>query len=105
MDITPRRLRKKDKTSAAHLAAALEAKGWSVWWDTRLLAGRDFRAAIKAELEEAGCIVVLWSKHSIESDFVIDEANFARVQQGVRSCQQRCRMRIHLKAKARTATW
>jgi hypothetical protein len=66
---------REDQPTAARLATALEALGWSVWWDHRLLAGQDFRAEIQRKLDEARCIVVLWSNLSVQSGFVINEAS------------------------------
>ena len=40
--------------------------------------GSRFRAEIAQELSKAKCVVVLWSRHSIESDWVIDEAEDAK---------------------------
>jgi hypothetical protein len=65
---------REDKAIARHLASALEEREWSVWWDHDLLGGQDFRAEIQKKLDEARSIVVLWSAHSVESGFVINEA-------------------------------
>src|SRR5262245_40169802 len=65
---------REDESQARHLAAALEARGWSVWWDRRIPHGKDFNAYIQQQLDSAGCIVVLWSKASLASPFVRDEA-------------------------------
>jgi TIR domain len=56
------------------LAAALESRGWTVWWDRRIPAGKDFNAHLQEQLDAARCIVVLWSKASTASQFVRDEA-------------------------------
>jgi hypothetical protein len=63
-----------DADRAKRIAAALSAKGWSVWWDVSLVAGDRYRSKIAEQLRSAKCVVVLWSRHSIESDWVIDEA-------------------------------
>ena len=59
------------------LAEALERQGWSVWWDSLIDTGESFRTAIENELNIAKCVIVLWSSHSIESVWVIDEASMA----------------------------
>lgn len=64
-----------DAKRAKQVADALEAKGWTVWWDVSLVAGDRFRTRIGEELHSARCVVVLWSATSIESDWVIDEAD------------------------------
>ena len=42
-----------DKARVAPLIAALEAQGWSVWWDPEITPGEEFDAMIGAELEAA----------------------------------------------------
>lgn len=53
---------------------ALESRGFSVWWDDKLRVGR-WDHSIEAELERAKCVLVLWSRHSIKSRHVLDEAD------------------------------
>ena len=65
---------REDKGIAERLAKELEKKGWDVWWDPRLRPGQTFRTIIQQQLDTADCIIVLWSKNSIQSGFVIDEA-------------------------------
>jgi TIR domain len=58
----------------------LGALGWSVWWDRQLVPGIDYHRAIADQIEAAQCIIVLWSRHSIDSEMVVDEADAARVR-------------------------
>ena len=67
--------KREDREWAEALSKALEAQGWSTWWDTRLQAGERFNAKIEEELDAAKCVIVLWSKLSVQSHWVIDEAN------------------------------
>lgn len=70
---------REDLTPAQVLAGALESRGWSVFWDrTHLLAGQDVDEAIEQEIEQAGCMIVAWSKASKKSDWVRGEATIAR---------------------------
>ncbi len=69
--------KREDQGTAKILAEALEAKGWSVWWDPRLQAGEHFDNVIEKALQEARCVVVLWSARSIQSQYVKDEASYA----------------------------
>lgn len=69
--------KREDQTTARSLAEAFEAQGWSVWWDPRLQAGEHFDDVIEAALQEARCVVVLWSSRSIRSQYVKDEASYA----------------------------
>lgn len=64
----------EDREYAARLVAALESSGLDVWWDRELTPGSQFRDKIDQMLQTAKCIVVLWSQHSIRSDWVIGEA-------------------------------
>ena len=63
-----------DAKCAQQLAAALTARGYTVWWDNLIEGGAQFAKSIRAALESADAVVVLWSKTSIESDWVADEA-------------------------------
>ncbi len=64
----------EDKGTAQRLANVLAAQGWSVFWDPRIPTGKKYRRVIDEELGTARCVVVLWSKHSIVSDWVLEEA-------------------------------
>lgn len=65
---------REDETRAHALADALSSRGWSIFWDRRIPHGRNFREHIDDELRSARCILVLWSKASLVSQFVLDEA-------------------------------
>jgi hypothetical protein len=67
----------EDREQAGRLAGALESCGWSVWWDRKIIAGQAFDEAIELELETAKCVVVLWSRNSIVSEWVKNEAAVA----------------------------
>ena len=67
----------EDRERAGQLAQVLGARGWSVWWDRKIIAGQAFDQAIERELEAARCVVVLWSAHSIDSEWVKNEAAVA----------------------------
>ena len=68
---------REDLDRARRLASALESRGWSVWWDRRIVAGQTFDQTIERELESARSVVVLWSKDSIESEWTKNEATVA----------------------------
>jgi len=69
--------KREDQKVAKTLAEALEAEGRSVWWDPKLQAGEHFDTVIEKALQEARCVVVLWSARSIQSQYVKDEASYA----------------------------
>ena len=65
----------EDRSRAKEVAIDLEALGWDVWWDRELQAGKTFAGVIESEIKRAGCVLVLWSRASIASRWVRDEAN------------------------------
>ncbi|MBI1252363.1 MAG: TIR domain-containing protein [Alphaproteobacteria bacterium] len=68
----------EDRDRVRPLAEALQARGYSVWWDRALGAGEDYAAVISRELREAKAVIVVWTQASALSTFVRDEAGRAR---------------------------
>ncbi len=66
-----------DKARVAPLVAALEAQGWSVWWDPEIVPGQEFDDLIAEKIEEARAVIVIWTPASIASRWVRGEARFA----------------------------
>lgn len=60
--------KREDRARIAPLARALEAAGYTVWWDLELIAGQKWSKKIKAELDAAKCVIVAWSNASIAPD-------------------------------------
>jgi len=54
---------------------ALQQKGWSIWWDSDIPPGKTWEQVIEAALEEARCVIVVWSKTSVEAHWVLTEAH------------------------------
>jgi len=63
-----------DRASAECLARVLEAGGHSLWWDRHIDSGEEFSAEIEAELDKADVVLVAWSRLSVKSRWVRDEA-------------------------------
>jgi hypothetical protein len=67
----------EDRARASQLPEALGKQGWEVWWDRTILPGKTFDRVIESELNAATCVIVLWSKTSVESRWVRAEAGDA----------------------------
>ena len=63
-----------DKDRVRPLVKLFEAQGWTVWWDRRIPAGKTFDEVIEEAIKAAACIVVVWSKDSVQSRWVKNEA-------------------------------
>lgn len=70
--------KKEDRELVERVSAALGAYKLTVWWDDSLESGQGFRGVIKDELRKARAVIVLWTKKSVVSDWVLDEADFAK---------------------------
>jgi TolB-like protein/tetratricopeptide (TPR) repeat protein len=67
-----------DRNIARQFATELEREGFSVWWDQAIHAGEAFDRTTEHALANARAVVVLWSKRSVESDWVRAEATEAK---------------------------
>ena len=63
-----------DRARVQPIIAALEEAGFSVWWDALIEGGEQFARSIEVPLERALAVVVAWSKNSLGSYWVHDEA-------------------------------
>ncbi len=69
---------KEDRSRVEILARALEARGWSIFWDFTIPVGKTWRQVITEALDDAKCAVVVWSSASINSEWVHEEAEEAQ---------------------------
>ena len=66
---------REDKPQVKRLVDAFtDIRGWSIWWDQRLHGGERFPREIQDALSDSRCVLVVWSTHSVESDWVCAEA-------------------------------
>lgn len=70
----------EDRARLSPLIAALEAEGFTVWWDAHIGGGANWRDEIQEHLDAAKCVIVAWTKRSVgrEGNFVRDEAARAK---------------------------
>jgi len=66
-----------DKARVAPLVAAIEARGWTVWWDPEISPGKEFDDEIDTELQAAKSVLVVWTPTSVVSRWVRGEARDA----------------------------
>ena len=64
----------KDRERIRPLEKALEAQGWTVFWDREIPVGKSWRSFIGQEIQNCLSIVVVWTQNSVESEWVIEEA-------------------------------
>lgn len=71
---------REDRETAQRIAALLEAAGFEVCLEVLIVVGLPWHEAREEALERADCVLVLWSRHSVESEWVREEAEEAKVR-------------------------
>lgn len=69
---------REDAAKAKALSTALQKAGHDVWWDRHIHGGSEFAGEIQAALNSAQVVLVLWSRASVGSEWVRDEATEGR---------------------------
>lgn len=69
---------REDAAAAGSVARALQKAGHSVWWDRQIAGGSEYSREIEQALAAAEAVVVLWSRRSVNSPWVRDEAASGR---------------------------
>lgn len=67
-----------DRERVAKLVHALESEGLQVWWDRDITYGQSFHKVIQQALTAATCVIVAWTRESVGSEWVLNEASDAR---------------------------
>ena len=70
----------EDQERVRPIVKELETRGWSVFWDKKIPAGEQWHLYIAKALNASHCVIVVWSRHSIVSDSVIEEAQVAKMK-------------------------
>lgn len=65
---------RENRERARILAEKLEEFGWSVWWDRNIRTGQHYDEIIERALNDAKCVIVMWSSNSVSSHWVRAEA-------------------------------
>jgi len=66
-----------DRAKVKQLVDALTAEGWEIWWDPKIRAGTYIDEAIQDKLNQARCVLVVWSSSAVNSTWVRQEAAWA----------------------------
>ncbi len=69
---------REDLDRIGPLVTALTRRGCRVWWDRTIPPGSRWEDVIEKALRETRCMIVLWSRASVESDWVKLEAAGAK---------------------------
>src|SRR5262245_56478853 len=67
-----------DRENIAVLAAHLQARGLRIWWDPEIPPGEKFDRVIARALSSCKIVLVAWSRNSVDSDWVLNEADEGR---------------------------
>jgi len=69
---------RKDIIEAQEIAKYLSSAGYKIWWDASIPPGKRFDDVIQETLDSVKCVIVLWSKNSITSNWVKEEASIGK---------------------------
>jgi len=72
----------EDQERVGPIIKELEKRGWIVFWDRKIPPGETWESFIGKALEESRCVLAVWSRYSVNSDWVKEEADEAK-QKGV----------------------
>ena len=67
----------KDRVQVQTIVAELEHRGVKVFWDQHIHAGDSWQETLQRHVAIARAVVVVWSTHAAESEWVRSEAEFA----------------------------
>jgi len=72
---------REDRERVLRLVRYFEKLGWSCFWDPEIPTGGRWDTVIQKELAAAQSVVVLWSRDSVNSEWVNIEANEGKKRQ------------------------
>jgi hypothetical protein len=68
---------RQDRDRSRIIAQFLSDRSLRVWWDDQLQVARPFDEQLEQQIKQARSVIVLWSEHSIKSQWVRAEAGLA----------------------------
>jgi len=71
---------REDRDRAGIIARLVASGGWTVFWDANIKAKAEWRSVLQSELDSARAVIVLWSRASVASSWVTDEAERGRAK-------------------------
>jgi hypothetical protein len=83
----------EDQQRVGPLVRALGAAGLDVFWDRSIRPGEDWRITLEREINQAGCVLAIWSVNSVRSRWVCEEA-----EAGQRASKLLCALIDHVDA-------
>jgi len=69
---------REDIEMAKGVVDLLQSEGFDVWWDHKLRGGEHYPTRIKDIIKNCAHVIVLWSNHSVASEWVQLEAREAK---------------------------
>ena len=69
---------REDEARVRPIVEELLAPGWNVFWDRRIPVGKTWHSVLETKLRESRCVLVAWSHASVKSEWVLEEAMYAK---------------------------
>ena len=71
---------RSDRPRVQGLVDLLRQEGFDVWWDQDISPGMPFATEIEKQIKAAKCVIVIWSKTSVDRGWVLTEADYANTK-------------------------
>jgi formylglycine-generating enzyme required for sulfatase activity len=70
--------KREDRDLAERVVTAVEAAGYTTWWDEHITPREAWDSEIQHQIAAAPAVLVLWTERSVKSDWVRAEAHYAK---------------------------
>ena len=71
---------REDRARIERVVQLFQSSGYSVWWDSAISPGTRWDVEIERALKNARAVVAFWSRHSVQSAWVREEAEYGRAR-------------------------